>query len=532
MLFRSQTPNPKPQTPHLNVIFQSYMDIQLGSSLGQQALTPNAELSLSSTLSHMTVYEKIKTKLNTFKNGGASRVKMQDYIEKRNSEQSNVYPFAMEKDPLVLKVLCQLLYDEIELANRKNSILSQTSRTQRFSKCSNIDQGIDIVSKLTSMQAGKDQDSIKITKTVRDLKTELRDLKTELVKAKKTASDGQTMIFELKVENMSLRIKNNKTLNTFKDFSVFLDKLNAFLEDIRSSQSESNNLIKKSTKSKSSKIELIKEAAVEISDRMTRELKSLEMCVSKKNRNPECLPSESRISVMESYGGIKINNSPSQKKREGTSVKSTSNKNTANVSLSQQNIRPAAQLIRQPSATSAMTKLLLQPKPQKSFTSSVLLTTTSSSPPLKHPAPATSPVNQPHTHTATHASLRHACKAAMQTHGHAVDGSMADADDCLMAARLIRWLSDGLERGCDARAAVEAKCGRVEGELRIARDGVRELCVRAVDQVGFVGKLIGGPERLVKVFVSKNAELISAEREKVKLYAEKVVFLLFLGTGH
>ena len=60
----------------------------------------------NSRQTRMQVYKQIQTRYQAFKQGNASRTKIQEYISKKNNEQTLACSFSEEKDVLSLKVLC------------------------------------------------------------------------------------------------------------------------------------------------------------------------------------------------------------------------------------------------------------------------------------------------------------------------------------------------------------------------------------------------------------------------------------------
>lgn len=81
------------------------------------------------------VFDHIADKFKTFKVEKPNSTKIEDYLIKRNEEQASAVRFANESDTLALKILCQLLYDEVErLCERMDSVNlnSHLSHQQSF----------------------------------------------------------------------------------------------------------------------------------------------------------------------------------------------------------------------------------------------------------------------------------------------------------------------------------------------------------------------------------------------------------------
>ena len=65
-----------------------------------------------------SVFLDVISKINHFKLSGTSRIRVTEYMTRKSREDKLVYPFGVERDPLVLKVLSQVLYDELEKSIR------------------------------------------------------------------------------------------------------------------------------------------------------------------------------------------------------------------------------------------------------------------------------------------------------------------------------------------------------------------------------------------------------------------------------
>lgn len=71
-------------------------------------------------------YEKLRknafldvmNKVNHFKLSGSSRVRISEFMNRKSREDKLMYPFGIERDPLIMKVLIQILYDELDKSMR------------------------------------------------------------------------------------------------------------------------------------------------------------------------------------------------------------------------------------------------------------------------------------------------------------------------------------------------------------------------------------------------------------------------------
>ena len=73
-------------------------------------------------------------RVNHFKLSGTSRVRTSEYMRRRNREDPLIYQFGIEKDPLLLQVLCQVLYDELENSLKNLSNIEKTYELEQKRK--------------------------------------------------------------------------------------------------------------------------------------------------------------------------------------------------------------------------------------------------------------------------------------------------------------------------------------------------------------------------------------------------------------
>lgn len=511
---------------------RSKPSIQLASVTKQAANKSQADLAVASTRTQPSIFDRIKDKIQTFKSGEASRSKMQEYVERKNAEQTYVYPFGVEKDPLVLKVLCQLLYDELESSIRKNAMLSPSSRflsptdrSQLLSRKNLQDSGSDIMTKINSLQANRDLD-------LKKRNNDIESLRKELEAAKKTVQEREVAIVDLKVENRSYKIKNEKSVNTLKEFSSFLEQLKGFLEDLSSWQSDEASKKKQTSSNRAFKINTMLSSTQQISQRMLIELKNLAQSAVQVNKSLENLPLGSKVMKILSQdkiqhpGGIK-------KSRIENQIKSTPKllKNPQ----SHQVLKPAAQLIKQqaPVPPQAPSHSLPPQEPEKSNISQPFSTFVSQSRLPEIPSEANSlifhlsPDKTPTSVKSWHAidTLADICRRSMSKRPSLFDDeSKANLDVVSLACRVIAKLEDA-GPAIEVDKIVDKEGSDIEKlkkELEKTAGEKRELCGWCLDQINFIENIIDSPQELVQVFKSKNIDLIHGEASKVKLFVEKV----------
>jgi len=99
------------------------------------------------------VFLNVLDRVNHFKLSGTSRVRTTEYMRRRNREDSHIYQFGIEKDPLVLQVLCQVLYDELEnslknLSNIEKSYELEQKRKQGREDSMQLQTVLELVEKV------------------------------------------------------------------------------------------------------------------------------------------------------------------------------------------------------------------------------------------------------------------------------------------------------------------------------------------------------------------------------------------------
>lgn len=118
----------------------------------------------------------VKDKVNHFKMSGSSRVRVAEYMNRKNREDPLIYPFGAERDILVLKVLNQVLYDELNKTIR--SWCSETSTQSKLkTNQAMLDSMGDAVNKL------REEEEEKYKKIIQDLRSDV-DLHKRQLKRK------------------------------------------------------------------------------------------------------------------------------------------------------------------------------------------------------------------------------------------------------------------------------------------------------------------------------------------------------------
>jgi len=182
------------------------------------------------------VYNSLKQKFLGFNNGNLSRTKVQEYLERRNKEQPFVYPFAQEKDLLALRILCQLLYDEMEALMKR------------------LEQHLPNTPCFSNLQPLEKQ---KLLRRVEDLESEVQLLEKQLARKKAV------------IEN---HVKGKSTVGDCESISSLLSDVGSFLTDIEKMNEKDK---KSSSKSQIPNIKLIKLAVDDLGSRISSTLQAL-----------------------------------------------------------------------------------------------------------------------------------------------------------------------------------------------------------------------------------------------------------------
>lgn len=99
-------------------------------------------------------------KVNHFKLSGSSRVRISEFMNRKNKEDKLVYPFGMERDPLVMKVLVQVLYDELDKSLR-SSCSGPTPAVKAKSDQAALQKMADRVEQIRKEEKARYEDVIK-----------------------------------------------------------------------------------------------------------------------------------------------------------------------------------------------------------------------------------------------------------------------------------------------------------------------------------------------------------------------------------
>lgn len=127
-----------------------------------------------------TTFLDIISKINHFKLSGTSRIRTAEYMNRKSRDDKLIYPFGIERDPLVLKVLNQILYDELEKSIRA-CCTGPTPQSKARAEQSLVDSMSEAVQKIREEEQSKHADKIQSLKTEIDMYKQQIKRKNELI---------------------------------------------------------------------------------------------------------------------------------------------------------------------------------------------------------------------------------------------------------------------------------------------------------------------------------------------------------------
>lgn len=169
------------------------------------------------------VFLRVMDKVNHFKTSGTSRIRIAEYMVKRNSEDTAVYRFGIEKDELCLKVLCHILYEELEGLIKNYSTQDRLRQIQAEQE-KGVHNKVDLDKVMEMVETMRKEERVRYEAEIRAL-------------------NGQIETFEgqVKRKNMLInRLFTDKNVfdsywdslsNTLVDIDRFVDELYAHLRD-------------------------------------------------------------------------------------------------------------------------------------------------------------------------------------------------------------------------------------------------------------------------------------------------------------
>jgi hypothetical protein len=195
---------------------------------------------------------------STSKGEKVSREKILEHIEKVNSEQVGACPFAAEEDILYVKILCQLLYDELERVARC------VDQFQPQSKPSHALHAIsDLSGQLSAEKPRSLQDFTFNQDKEKYLQNKIKMLEAE-VDTLKTQVSRKNLLLEKQTIKKSLADKDwQKLLDLVSDATGFIQEVTTFVDTTQMEaklRSKPNSFMEK-------KGELLSKTALQLSRR-------------------------------------------------------------------------------------------------------------------------------------------------------------------------------------------------------------------------------------------------------------------------
>lgn len=157
----------------------------------------------------------VLSKVNHFKLSGISRVRITEYMNRKSREDRLVYPFGVESDPLVLKVLAQVLYDELEKSVRA-CCTGPSAENKARSEQALMESMSDAVNQI------REEEKSKNSQLITNLKSEIATHRQQIKRKNELIN----------------RLFSDKTLFTkyFDDFSLLFTDAYRYLHNIEDKQ--------------------------------------------------------------------------------------------------------------------------------------------------------------------------------------------------------------------------------------------------------------------------------------------------------